>query len=74
MVPYYHATYQTPVPIINCPYNFYDKLLAGNKFQTLSLKEVSTMLPAPYCYTSTWHYTRDGLDKYKHDSYKNSMP
>ena len=25
------------------------------------------MPPVPYCYTSTWHYTRAELDEYKHE-------
>ena len=39
------------------------KFLAWKKFNT-------TMPPAPFCYTSTWHYTRAELDEYNHDSCK----
>ena len=75
-IPYYHATYWTLVPIIDSPYIVLllsidqqqdSELLAWKRFNT-------TMPPAPYCYTSTWHYTRAKSDEYKHDSCKYSMP
>ena len=59
-IPYHHATYRTPVPIIDCPHILLlwiidqqqdSELLAWKKFNT-------TMPPEPYCYTSTQELSR----------------
>ena len=56
--------YRLPVHITNCRHQQHNfELSAWKKFNT-------TMPTAPYCYTSTWHYTRAELDKYKHDACK----
>ena len=55
---------------------FYYHLLTSNKFLNSAWKKFNTTMP-PACTIllhSTWHYTRAELDKYKHDSCRNSLP